>query len=548
MVYQTSLARDEILSGLSPHDIFRLGQIYEMMRNNKYFTASEWNSFLSFYVNNQRFRESFVNNYIKPTDQPHLINLHDAQTAEIFDQQSLLQRGKLYFDTFAILEEYKSISIPEETQSTVIASLFTVYPGEKYSAEIETAILDHGKDVVPLLLKGAENIGKERAERILKRMVAVENEKILTGRFTITADLPEIAPITIYLIEIMTKATQNIRYSIAEAVLAGETMRLFEPMAVDLINSTSSSYTQIVHENLFTKLIGVFTPTDTLISDIIYFLSYQAAQEEKTILHNSKTIRALLSFFSRASLTSIKSSSHIIDKEMEKLEEDYSAGQPITSEARKTNLIVRSLFILIQNIFRSALEITEKMLKDAKEAAETLLRFALSQKLKATEIAYLPGFIAARIPGEYREKAVDEIKRAIEDDHGRDGIYLALNMVQNILGPEIYTALGKAYKDLKMSEHYPEALIYADIIKETNRLEKLRVIMEAIKENKELWMGIITLISHDKFEDARQIIAMILNRARDLNREQPFDKNNLDNAIGLEFNLIDQVIFDALKE
>ena len=530
MAYQISSARDEILSGLGPHDIFRLGQIYEMMRNNKYFTASEWNSFLSFYVNNQRFRESFVVNYIKPTDQPHLINLHDAQTAEIFDQQSLLQRGKLYFDTFAILEEYKSISIPEETQSTVIASLFTVYPGEKYSAEIETAIVDHGKNMVPLLLKGAKNIGEERTERIIQKIAANEDDYEYVMQ---------------YLIDIIGKGRpMDTDYQIAVNILRREPTGLFNLLSEKKLNGYLVS--------LIIKILNESAPDKSIVAQILSAFSFigQKVVDNAIALSNDKLRKAIIGYLNHAADLKIKNAELLIADYKYRLERIKETIPKLESKLGVHNLfefilLIESFSVYhIRHTIRSFSEGKEALLLEARRTALEVLDFAREQESGSPDIAYLPGFIAARIPGEYREKAVDEIKRAIKADPERNGIYAALDIVQNILGPEIYIALGKAYKDLEMSELYPEALIYANIIKETNRRKKVPTILKTLQEykNKELWISLFTLIGHDKFEETRHVISIILEKAREKNRANPFYKENIEEAIDSARKAIEDII------
>ncbi len=153
----------------------------------------------------------------------------------------------------------------------------------------------------------------------------------------------------------------------------------------------------------------------------------------------------------------------------------------------------------------------------------------------------------ARIGAEHREKAADEIKRVLTE-RGRRGIYLAMDVVQNILGPDIYLALGKAYKATGQLELYPEILIYGNIIKETSRRDKVGTILEVLKNNQMLWKNLVDLLEREKFEDVRQIISIILEQARESSRENPFTKDNLEAAVSTAHPIYNEIIGNLLNK
>jgi hypothetical protein len=202
-------------------------------------------------------------------------------------------------------------------------------------------------------------------------------------------------------------------------------------------------------------------------------------------------------------------------------------------------ILIQALLVL--NVRAQLASASAQILEEAQAAAGDLAKYTSTHKLRTPDTAYIPAFVMARIGAEHREKAADEIKRVLAE-RGRRGIYLALDVVQNILGPDIYLALGKAYKAANQLELYPEILIYGNIIKETSRRDKVGTILEVLKNNQMLWKNLIDLLEKEKFEDVRQIISIILEQARESSRENPFTKENLEAAISTAHPTYNEII------
>ncbi|MBI5698753.1 hypothetical protein HZC35_00395 [Candidatus Saganbacteria bacterium] len=105
-------------------------------------------------------------------------------------------------------------------------------------------------------------------------------------------------------------------------------------------------------------------------------------------------------------------------------------------------------------------------------SAQTALRAA--EKLrgevdyeKYSELAYipyLPAFILARMGGEFRDKALDELKTALVEG-GRNGLLAAVGMVQGVTRGEIYIDLANILKEIDRPELDPEIRLLGYILR-----------------------------------------------------------------------------------
>ncbi|MFA4905629.1 MAG: hypothetical protein WC645_03900 [Candidatus Margulisiibacteriota bacterium] len=85
-------------------------------------------------------------------------------------------------------------------------------------------------------------------------------------------------------------------------------------------------------------------------------------------------------------------------------------------------------------------------------------------------IPYLPAFILARMGGEFRDKALDELKTALIDS-GRNGLLSAVGMVQGVTRGEIYIDLANILKEIDRPELDPEIRLLGYILR-SERLQR----------------------------------------------------------------------------
>jgi hypothetical protein len=155
--------------------------------------------------------------------------------------------------------------------------------------------------------------------------------------------------------------------------------------------------------------------------------------------------------------------------------------------------------------------IRQNNLEAARQAAQEAVAYAESSVPKATLVRYLPGFVAAAIDGKLSDKSIEELKTAISWDRGQ-GLFMALDLVQDILKSEIYTQLENVLLELDPQKMPSRLAILGNILRteklqeRENRLNLARKILEKMEGDQSTWVMLIDLMDTRQFDKASQII------------------------------------------
>jgi hypothetical protein len=109
--------------------------------------------------------------------------------------------------------------------------------------------------------------------------------------------------------------------------------------------------------------------------------------------------------------------------------------------------------------------------RTAMRAAEKLREMVDHEKDPSLAfVPYLPAFIGARMGGEFRDRALDELKVILTSGGGK-GLLSSTRVVQGIAQSEIYTDLAHILREIDLSELDPEIRLLGHILR-SERLQK----------------------------------------------------------------------------
>jgi hypothetical protein len=110
--------------------------------------------------------------------------------------------------------------------------------------------------------------------------------------------------------------------------------------------------------------------------------------------------------------------------------------------------------------------------RTAMRAAEKLREMVDHEKDPSLAfVPYLPAFIGARMGGEFRDRALDELKVILTSGGGKGLLSAATRVVQGIAQSEIYTDLAHILREIDLSELDPEIRLLGHILR-SERLQK----------------------------------------------------------------------------
>ncbi len=532
------------LSGMVP-DLVKLGLLYEANRRTNTYAPEEWKSLSVLFIQYPDFRAHFTRHFIPPLNElcdPKTINPKGADPLTGFGKSadSILVVGRVYYETAAFVSSLRSK--PQAEQVEALGKYFKDYPFEETSSIRIFAFIDCGKDLLPAVLNTKDNAYGALTDGIAKLMV--ENE---TETFDVTSaghpdeklmeHLKDRAPATLDLIQIaLSGHSEEVRKK-AEEILTAQPLAIYLMMVL-----ASGKLSKRVLSKLISLIIKALSSDLAPATDLMYklLLAYvinMSGPGKKSLLAIPGIKNAIVAYFSRTARFALNQMANGILLESEKrlfrVENGNGRVPKSLHDANETAALTEAFYVeaIKMDLLNVGIE-GERGVSSALTAARAFAAFVAGESDASPDIAYIPGFIAARLSAENREKSVDEIKKAISADRGRNGIFVAMDIVQNILGPEIYTALGQAYKELNRPEHFVEALLYSHILVGTSRMDKVKTVLNALKAETKAWVTLLALINHDRFAEARQMIGVILDHARTLaGAENPYSAENLKKAI-----------------
>ena len=152
----------------------------------------------------------------------------------------------------------------------------------------------------------------------------------------------------------------------------------------------------------------------------------------------------------------------------------------------------------------------EGQLEATRRAAEDAVQLARAENLSTAAISYLPGFLAAALTGRFTDKDIEELTLVLRKHDRGNGLFVALDLVQNIFRPEVYTQLGNILKEIPLEELPDKIAIFVNILwhdrlkEKENRFQKALKIFQEMEKDQKTWRRIIEL-----FETGGQAEAVI---------------------------------------
>jgi len=185
-----------------------------------------------------------------------------------------------------------------------------------------------------------------------------------------------------------------------------------------------------------------------------------------------------------------------------------SGGLISSSEVLATFSTILTLELKTMNVLDL---IRQNNLEAARQAAQEAAFYAGSCVPKATLVRYLPGFVAAAIDGRLSDKSIEELKTAIFWDRGQ-GLFMALDMVQDILKSEVYTQLVNVLLNLTPQEMPAKLAVFGNILRHQkiaereNRFKLAAELLSEMEKDRNFWLRLIDLIDIKQYEEVSRII------------------------------------------
>lgn len=152
----------------------------------------------------------------------------------------------------------------------------------------------------------------------------------------------------------------------------------------------------------------------------------------------------------------------------------------------------------------------ESQLEAARRAAEDAVQFARVENLSTAAISYLPGFLAAALTGRFTDKDIEELCLILRKHDRGNGLFAALDLVQNVFKSEVYTQLANILKEIPLEEIPGKIAVFVNILwhdrlkEKENRFQLALKIFQEIQNDQKTWARIIKL-----FETGGQAEAVI---------------------------------------
>jgi hypothetical protein len=183
-----------------------------------------------------------------------------------------------------------------------------------------------------------------------------------------------------------------------------------------------------------------------------------------------------------------------------------SGGMVSSSEVQASTSTVLTLALKILDMEDL---IRQNNLEAARQAAKEAAVYAESSVPKATLIRYLPGFVAAAIDVKLFDK--EELKIAIFWDRGQ-GLFMALDLVQDILKSEVYTLLENVLLELEPQAMPAKLAIFGNILRHPkivereNRFKLAAELLIEMEKDRNFWLNLIDLMDTKQYEEVSRII------------------------------------------
>jgi len=165
----------------------------------------------------------------------------------------------------------------------------------------------------------------------------------------------------------------------------------------------------------------------------------------------------------------------LLDRDVRAFLGEDIIGSASRSEQATWEAQGRAILLLLAKIFLSSDQFGplpfEVSAQTARRAAEKLRELVDHEKdAFLAFVPYLPAFVGARMGGEFRDRALDELKVVLISGGGK-GLLSAINVVQGVDRGEIYTDMANILREIDLSEVEPELRLLGHILR-SERLQK----------------------------------------------------------------------------
>jgi len=245
---------------------------------------------------------------------------------------------------------------------------------------------------------------------------------------------------------------------------------------------------------------------------------------------SAKIIGSLFNHFSHSSpLTAEETemeSSTPLDKvenlttEVKKLVKDNSA--PPSGNARAIAAYQKNVLTLALKILSFEDLVREGKYVEAEKERRRILEIAAAANLRISHAHLLTGFIYAGILLSASDKS-EAISESIGNPETAKSTAASLKKIVRVLEGEIYTAVGKDYKELDRAGLKSEIFLYGIIMRwvDARRLKAAKIIA-VLKSDEEIWAALIKELENDNFDRVEEAIGYFIKGARILAGILPF--------------------------
>ncbi|HTY13966.1 MAG TPA: hypothetical protein VMD02_07280 [Candidatus Omnitrophota bacterium] len=518
------------LSAMVP-ELVKLGLLYEANGRTGTYAPEEWRSLSALYVRFPDLRARFANDFILPSVET------GAGTEKQADPS--LKAGRIYFESAGFVVWLGSL--PESERPRALGPYFQDrFPDDEFTSVRVSAFADCGRSLILNLLGLDRGDGGALVNHIIRLMVEQEAARF-DAKYIDRPDgklkerIEERTPVTFKLVRAAITEGHEIEKELAENLIGSQPVALYLMMVLAAGNVSSDVRSKLV--SLIIKALMSLPGTDLMNKLLLAYVINMEEPGSKSPLSTPGIKNAVMGYFKRAARPATTALPNEVLVEAEErlftVEKGSVQVPKALHDANESAALIEALFITaIRSEINDIPAKGEAAIMGALDIARKMAEFADSEADASPDIAYLPGFIAARISSEHFEKSVDDLKKAISADRGHSGLFIAMDVVQDILGPEIYTALGKAFKEMDHEELFVESLIYSHIMEQTSRIDKVKTILASIKSVDKAWITLVTLLNHDRFAEARQMIGIVLDHARKLaGKANPYTMENIRKAV-----------------
>jgi len=172
----------------------------------------------------------------------------------------------------------------------------------------------------------------------------------------------------------------------------------------------------------------------------------------------------------------------------------------------QTDIFIQALQQLaLRSILESELILYERL----KKITEAMLLYARAAKLPERDLRYIPYILAAfLVPA---DRSIEELKAALERDPEKNGLFIAMNMVQSVLGRGSYDDLGLDIEEIDRLDLFPELVAFGDLLRSNkaqirhDRVAYARALLDELKEHR-IWTELVEMIDARNYEAARKYI------------------------------------------